>query len=80
MSSELLGDLYISFLQDNGAWGEPVHIDPPINSAAEENWPRISQDGKYLFFSSNRREGAEFPDLYWVSTEALEKYRPAISD
>ena len=75
MSSEMLGDLYISFRQGDGTWAEPHHIDEPINSVAEENWPRISHDGKYLFFSSNRREGAEFPDLYWVSTEALERYR-----
>ena len=77
LSTEMLGDLYISFRQSDGSWGEPRHIAEPINSAAEENWPRISHDGKYLFFSSNRREGAELPDLYWVSTEALEGYRPA---
>jgi hypothetical protein len=80
LSSEMLGDLYISFRYGDGTWTEPQHIDEPINSADEENWPRISNDGKYLFFSSNRREGADLPDLYWVSTEALEKYRPAISD
>jgi len=80
LSSEMVGDLYISFRQDDGTWGEPHHIDEPINSAAEENWPRISHDGKYLFFSSNRREGAELPDLYWVSTDALERYRSADSE
>jgi hypothetical protein len=80
LSSEMVGDLYISFRQGDGMWTESQHIDEPINSAAEENWPRISHDGKYLFFSSNRREGAELPDLYWVSTDALEKYRSAISD
>jgi hypothetical protein len=80
LSAELLGDLYISFRQNDGSWGEPQHIAEPINSASEENWPRISTDGKYLFFSSDRREGVELPDLYWVSTEALERYRPAKSD
>lgn len=79
LSTEMLGDLYVSFRLSDGGWGEPLHIEEPVNSAAEENWPRISHDGKYLFFSSNRREGAELPDLYWVSTEALEKYRPATS-
>ena len=80
LSTKMLGDLYVSFRRDDGGWAEPRHIDEPINSAAEENWPRVSHDGKYLFFSSNRREGSELPDLYWVSTEALEKYRTAISD
>ena len=76
LSSELLGDLYISFRGADGNWKDATRIDEPINSTAEENWPRISPDGKFLFFSSNRREGIEMSDLYWVSTRALEKYRP----
>ncbi len=76
LSSELLGDLYISFRGEYGSWQEAIRIDEPINSTDEENWPRISPDGKFLFFSSNRRDGVDSPDLYWVSTEALERYRP----
>jgi hypothetical protein len=76
LSSEMLGDLYVSFRGNDGKWLDAVHIEAPINSAAEENWPRISPDGKFLFFSSNRREGTGFPDLYWVSTKALQKYGP----
>jgi hypothetical protein len=76
LSSELLGDLYISFRGDDGSWLEAIRIDEPINSTSEENWPRISADGRFLFFSSDRREGFEMPDLYWVSTRALDRYRP----
>ena len=76
LSSEMLGDLYISFRSDDGTWQEAIHMNEPINSTAEENWPRISPDGKFLFFSSNRRDGVDMPDLYWVSTRALEQYRP----
>lgn len=74
LSTELLGDLYISFRGADGNWLPAVHMDAPINSTAEENWPRFSPDGKFLFFSSNRREGAVLPDLYWVSTKALQQY------
>jgi len=74
LSTELLGDLYLSFRGTDGEWQEAIHLDAPINSTAEENWPRFSPDGKFLFFSSNRREGTEFPDLYWVSTRALLEY------
>jgi len=74
LSSEMLGDLYISFRGIDGDWQEAIHLDAPINSTAEENWPRFSPGGKFLFFSSNRREGTEFPDLYWVSTRALLEY------
>jgi hypothetical protein len=80
LSSELLGDLYISFRDNDGSWTEPRHIDEPINSPAEENWPRITPDGKYLIFSSDRGEGVEMPDLFWVSTKALERYRPGADE
>lgn len=76
LSTELLGDLYISYRGDDGSWLQAIRIDEPINSTSEENWPRISPDGQFLFFSSDRREGVEMPDLYWVSTRALERYRP----
>ena len=76
LSSDMLGDLYISFRGDDGEWMEAVHIGEPINSTAEENWPRISPHGRFLFFSSNRRDGVEMPDLYWVSTRALQQYDP----
>jgi Tol biopolymer transport system component len=75
MAEGVLGDLYISFRDEEGRWGPATRLDSPINSTAEENWPRFSPDGKFLFFSSNRREGANLPDLYWVSTDAFEKYR-----
>ncbi len=77
LSPEGMGDLFISFRQSDGSWGEPQHLDEPINSAGEENWPRFSPDGKYIFFSSTRRNSVGSIDIYWVSTEALEKYRPA---
>jgi hypothetical protein len=76
LSTELLGDLYISFRGEDGEWLEAIRIDEPINSTNEENWPRISPDGRFLFFSSDRREGVEMPDLYWVSAKALDRYRP----
>ena len=59
------------------AWGEPQHLDEPINSAGEEKWSRFSPNGKYLFFSITRRNAVGFVDINWVSTDALEKSRPA---
>lgn len=76
LSTEMLGDLYVSFRNADGNWQEAIRIDEPINSTGEENWPRISPDGRFLFFSSNRRSGVEMSDLYWVSTRALDQYRP----
>ena len=47
------GDLYISFNED-GKWQKPVHLPPPINTAAGESAPSISPDGKKLRFASER--------------------------
>ncbi len=48
-------DLYISFRNSDGTWGEAVNMGPKINSYAHEIHPFVSRDGKYLFFCSKRR-------------------------
>jgi hypothetical protein len=47
------GDLYISFNR-HGVWTTPKNLGAPINTAALEYAPRISPDGQYLYFTSNR--------------------------
>ena len=76
LSKEMRGDLWISFRQRNGAWSAPRNMGEEVNSRNEENWPRFSPDGKYIFFSSNRNRKNGFPDIYWVSAEVAEKLRP----
>lgn len=46
-------DLYISY-NEAGTWSKPVNFGPTINSKARDYSPRISPDGKYLLFSSER--------------------------
>jgi len=62
------GDLYISFKDENGNWTQAQNMGEGINTELHELCPIISPDGKYLFFTSNQ-------DIYWVSTEVLERYR-----
>jgi hypothetical protein len=47
------GDLYVSVNQ-NGKWTAARHLAHNINTEAEEEFPFLSPDGKYLFFSSER--------------------------
>lgn len=47
------GDLWLSTFRD-GAWTAAKNLPPPINSPATEIGPRLSPDGRYLFFSSSR--------------------------
>lgn len=62
------GDLYISFKDENGHWTPSKNMGEPINSKAHELCPFVTKDGKYLFYTSNK-------DIYWVSTEILEKIK-----
>jgi WD40-like Beta Propeller Repeat len=46
-------DLYITY-NENGVWSKPVNFGSLINTKARDYSPRISPDGKYLLFSSER--------------------------
>jgi len=68
-------DLYISFRKNNRIWTDPVNMGNKINSPAKELFPRVSPDGKYLFFTSNK-EGNFF--TYWVNTKIIEDFKPEL--
>jgi Tol biopolymer transport system component len=46
-------DLYVSWHRD-GQWTAPVNLGPGINTTARDYSPRISGDGKWLLFTSER--------------------------
>jgi dipeptidyl aminopeptidase/acylaminoacyl peptidase len=46
-------DLYISY-NHAGVWSKPLNLGRPINGRARDYSPRISPDGKYMIFSSER--------------------------
>ena len=71
-------DLYISFRQADGNWGEPVNLGESINTDQTEFCPMVTPDGKYLFFS--RRWGATWEettagDVYWMDARVLDQFR-----
>jgi len=51
------------------AWGAPQNLGPVINTAANENMPALSLDGKTMFFSSGDPRPAGFGggDLYMTT-------------
>ncbi|MCP4664189.1 MAG: DUF4440 domain-containing protein, partial [bacterium] len=69
------GDLYIRFRNSDGTWTPARNLGERVNSTAEENWPRLSPDGGYLFFSSNRASENGFPDIYWINAQIIEELR-----
>jgi Tol biopolymer transport system component len=54
-------DIYVSEQKD-GEWTAPRNLGPKINTPARDYSPRISPDGKYLFWASER--GFETPKNY----------------
>jgi Tol biopolymer transport system component len=46
-------DLYVSYRR-NGEWTKAVNLGDKINTGATEFSPKVSPDGKYLFFTSTR--------------------------
>jgi hypothetical protein len=47
------GDLYISYNQ-GGKWTPARHLGNNINTVADEKFPFLTPDGRYLFFTSER--------------------------
>jgi len=57
-------DLYVSFLQKDEIWTEPLHLGDIVNTAGEEESPYLMPDKRTLFFSSNGHGGYGKKDLF----------------
>lgn len=70
-------DLYISFRKKDGSWGRAKNMGPNVNSKFTERFAKLSPDGKYLFFGSDRdnKPGDEGADIYWVDAKIIGKLK-----
>jgi Tol biopolymer transport system component len=72
-------DLYISYLQQDGSWGEPINLGDKINTKGWEAVASVTADGKYLLFNRNMTpENYDNVDIYWVDTQFIQKLRPKL--
>ena len=70
-------DIYISFKQKDGTWGNSINLGDKINTDAWEASASITPDGKYLFFSRNvGSDDYENVDIFWVDAQVIETLRP----
>ena len=70
-------DIYISFKQKDGTWGNGINLGEKINTDAWEASASITPDGKYLFFSRNvGSDNYENVDVFWVDAQIIENLRP----
>lgn len=56
-----------------GTWGKPIHLEAPINSAQDEYYPTIADNGT-IYFGSAREGGRGGSDIYRSKLE-LGQYR-----
>ncbi|UHQ55433.1 hypothetical protein [Microbulbifer sp. YPW16] len=73
-------DLYISFRQKDGSWGEAINLGEKVNTDAEEGGPQVTPDGKYLFFNrmvtpATGDTGSQ-SDLYWIDAQIIDDLMP----
>jgi hypothetical protein len=59
-STNIDQDYYISFRSADGKWSKLIKLGPEINTPGDNaNSAFVSRDGKYLFFSSSRKDPAQ---------------------
>jgi len=70
-------DMYVYFKEQGGTWTKPINLGNTINSSFNEKGPRITPDGKYLFFGRDEKDiEPGLANVYWVSTEVIGQLRP----
>lgn len=80
-------DLYVSFMQSDSVWTEPLNLGEVVNTAAEESAPFLAADDKTLYFSSKGFSGYGGSDIYvsrrlddtWTSWSEPENLGPEIN-
>jgi hypothetical protein len=88
------GDLYVSFLRDDGSWTHPHNAGDRINPLIMPVRMSVTPDGKYFFFLSDHPteldKGAKIKsapaerysdtDVYWIETGFIEDIRKVVSN
>jgi hypothetical protein len=75
-------DLFVSF-PEKGIWGKPVNLGPIVNTPAREYSPRVSADGKWLYYSSEMGmpyEKREQAITYQQFTEGMKSVRNGLGN
>ncbi len=80
-------DLYVSFMQDDSIWTEPLNLGDVVNSAGEESAPFLAIDDKTLYYSSKGFSGYGGSDIYvsrrlddtWTNWSEPENLGPEIN-
>lgn len=80
-------DMYVSFLQEDDSWSEPMNLGEIVNTAGTEAAPFLAADDRTLYFSSNGFSGYGGQDIYvtrrlddsWTNWSEPENLGPSIN-
>lgn len=59
-------DLFVSRLDENGGWGEPVNLGYPINTMDHDGAIFVESDGKTAYMASDRFQPADRRGIYRI--------------
>ncbi|TQV77229.1 hypothetical protein FLL45_04595 [Aliikangiella marina] len=68
-------DLYISFKQKDGSWGQAINMGSAVNSQYWEAYASVTPDGKYILFNRGRDEKNQNVDVFWVDAKIIDTLR-----
>lgn len=63
------GNIFLVKKGVESGWGEPEKLSPPVNNGSATTYGSFSPDGRYLFFTSNRKGGFGGTDIYVVEKQ-----------
>jgi peptidoglycan-associated lipoprotein len=62
---------FVTYSKRGKTWGDPVNLGPVINTAGDEMYPFVHEDGT-LYFSSNGHTGLGGVDIFYTKGETTE--------
>ncbi|MEI6884199.1 MAG: putative Ig domain-containing protein [Bacteroidota bacterium] len=69
-------DLWITFRKPDSSYTTPVNMGADVNTTNDEYGPRVTSDGKYLFFTRENRGNTM--DIYWVSSGIIDSLKSTV--
>lgn len=69
-------DLYISFKQADGSWGDAINMGSAVNSDKWDAYASVTPDGKYILFNRALDDDSVEVDIYWVDASIIDRLRP----
>ena len=63
-------DIFVSMLNEDGEWSEPVNLGDTINTELNEDNPFLTADGKRMYFSSQGHYNIGGYDIFYADRQA----------